>query len=530
MKILKLILFLNVFIFGWSHQVLAFENKTTSQKIEIYDQKIKSIQKEWQENILKSNGVWSAPWVFDIDSRFKEFYQGTFWTHSDEQELIRQHKDIVSKARNKAQQESKKIGVDLDLIRTKKQESLFCSDLPKGGLLHVHPWGTLDLETLKLILSKQNPLIDLAQLKKLGETGLDENSDGQVDSTLPKVLTQNFLNQALVNPKQEANKIRYSNLTEDEKKSFHELFFIKQKTSNFTEFMGVFSVIFNTIFKKDALSDFKFKVDEAMWTALLERAQKEKISYIEVTQTVNSKNGIDKYISLKKNLKEKYGITVNSIAALDRRQSPSVIYSQVQDVLSLPASDAVVGINLVANEDLFPALLFKEAYALLAQKRKTTHPQLKATIHAGETGDVLNLRNALAMDVQRIGHGVLLKKDILSLEYVRLNQIPIEANVLSNVLLNVVSSVEEHPFLYDHRLGIPVSLSTDDEGIFQSSLSQECAAIIQKTDIQYTELKEMILNSIRNSFAVETEKKQLLSQLDEDLKSFEKKYSELKSK
>lgn len=505
-------------------QAQQLSSKTINDKIGLYSKQMKSIQTELQDTVLKKGTTWSAPVPLDVLSRFKGYEDGTLWTKTDNKELTIKYKHIVATSKNQAKLASKKIGLSLENIRSKNLEAQFCADLPKGGMLHVHPWGTLDLETLKLILVKQNPLIDLAQIRQLAEVGLDENADGQIDSTLPKASTLAFLNKVTANEKLEGSKVRYSNLSEDDKKLFHDLFFIKDKAGSFTEFMGVFSVIFNTVFKKDSFSDFKFKVDEAMWNAFLTRAQKEKISYIEVTQTVNSKSGVDKYANLKKTLQDKYGVTVNSIASLDRRLAPEAIYAQVQDILSMPANDAIVGVNLVANEDLHPALQFKDAYSLLAQKRKTTHPQLSSTIHAGEKGDIYNVRNALVMGVQRIGHGVLLKEDLLSLEYVRQNKIPIEINVISNLLLDVSPSVEEHPFLYYHRLGIPVNISTDDEGIFQSTLSKECELIVKKTDIYYSELKDIVLNSIRSSFAVEAEKKQLLAQLEEDLKLFEKKY------
>lgn len=516
-----------VVIFGFASTSVAQtqSSKKISDKVKFYSEQINMIQSDLQNGVSKLGTTWSAPMPFDIESRFKGYYDETLWTKSDSKALSLQHKKIILQSKKQAQLDSRKIGINLEMVRSQKQTAQFCADLPKGGMLHVHPWGTLDLETLKLILVKQNPLIDLAQLKQLSEVGLDENADGKVDSTLPLASTAVFLNRVAANQKLEANKIRYSNLSDDEKELFHNLFFIKEKTAHFTEFMGVFSIIFNNIFKKDTFSDFKFKVDEAMWNAFVQRAQKEKISYLEVTQTVSSKNGVEKYAKLKRNLKEKYGVTVNSIAALDRRQAPALIYAQVQDLLTMPANDAIVGVNLVANEDLHPALDFKEAYSLLAQKRKTTHPQLNSTIHAGEKGDLFNVRNALAMGVQRIGHGVLLKNDLLSLEYVRLNKIPIEVNVMSNLLLDVSRSIEEHPFLNYHRLGIPISLSTDDEGIFQSTLSKECELIVNKTDIYYSELKEIVLNSIRNSFAVTTEKAELLRKLEEDLKLFEKKYA-----
>ncbi len=445
-------------------------------------------------------------------------------TSDDQNQILSQLQNLAKKSKQDSILSSSKIGISLDLIRSKKLENKFCKDLPKGGMLHVHPWGTLDRETLNLILSKQNPLIDLSQIKNIAEMGLDENTDGKIDSSLPKAATLNTLSILLKSKKVTESKIRFQDLTETEKKIFMDMFFMTSTSTQFSEFMGVFSMIFNTIFKKDSFSDPLFKVDEAMWSAFMSRAQNQKISYIEVTQTVNPKNGIDKFVKFKQAMKNKYNITVNTIAAFDRRQGSQKIYSQMKDFLNLPSTDAIVGINLVANEDLHPAKDYSAAYSLFTTYRLSTRPQLHATIHAGETGDIYNVRDALAMGSERIGHGVLLMKDLPTLNYVRNQKIPIEINLTSNLILNVANSIAEHPFLFYHRIGIPVSISTDDEGIFNTTMSKECELMISKTDINYTELKQIIINSISTSFASESEKQMLLKQLLLDLTQFESIY------
>lgn len=91
--------------------------------------------------------------------------------------------------------------------------------------------------------------------------------------------------------------------------------------------------------------------------------------------------------------------------------------------------------------------------------------------------------------------------------------------------LSGIKSVSEHPFLYYLRLGIPVSLSTDDEGIFESDFNQECTLAVRQTDMNYAELKQMVLNSIETSFASKQDKKVLRKHLQEDLAAFEQNWA-----
>src|SRR5690606_14725466 len=40
----------------------------------------------------------------------------------------------------------------------------FCEAVPKGGLLHIHPSGTLDPSTVKELLEQNDPIIPAAQM------------------------------------------------------------------------------------------------------------------------------------------------------------------------------------------------------------------------------------------------------------------------------------------------------------------------------------------------------------------------------
>ncbi len=132
-----------------------------------------------------------------------------------------------------------------------------------------------------------------------------------------------------------------------------------------------------------------------------------------------------------------------------------------------------------------------------------------------------NSRDAIIMGVDRLGHGVLLAEDIVTLEYAAKMQQPVEVNLSSNLRLTKISQVSEHPFLKYLRLGLAVSLSTDDEGIFETDINHECELAVNQTDISYTEVKQLAFNSIQTSFANEKDKSALKIQLIESFSKFE---------
>ena len=127
--------------------------------------------------------------------------------------------------------------------------------------------------------------------------------------------------------------------------------------------------------------------------------------------------------------------------------------------------------------------------------------------------------------VSRIGHGVLLRDDPILLEYNRRQRIPMVMNLASNWQLNAIEDdqFQNHPFLDKIRLGIPIALSTDDEGMFHTDIAHECVLAVQNTDIQYSELKQISYSSVEALFAEESLKSRLLEKLDAKFEAFETK-------
>ena len=70
--------------------------------------------------------------------------------------LKRAQAERIETARKLAVQNS---NIDLDKVRTQNQISRFCAEIPKGGMLHVHPTGTLNRKSIRRLLVNQNPKI-----------------------------------------------------------------------------------------------------------------------------------------------------------------------------------------------------------------------------------------------------------------------------------------------------------------------------------------------------------------------------------
>jgi adenosine deaminase len=196
-------------------------------------------------------------------------------------------------------------------------------------------------------------------------------------------------------------------------------------------------------------------------------------------------------------------------------------------LLLIHPSDVIVGIDLYAIERGNPALEKAQvAYGYLSgyNSENPDHP-LKMTMHSGEMGDPRNARDAMIMGVSRIGHGVLLQEDLITLEYARSLKVGVEININSNHHLGVHDKFSSpHPFLKFLRLGIPVSLSTDNDGIFDTDISKECIAAVSTTDVSYAELQAMSYNSISTSFSKQKTKSILKNNLDQSFDLFEQKY------
>jgi adenosine deaminase len=103
-------------------------------------------------------------------------------------------------------------------------------------------------------------------------------------------------------------------------------------------------------------------------------------------------------------------------------------------------------------------------------------------IHAGEIGGPELVREAIEiLGVERIGHGIAVMRDERTMDFVAARGIPLEicptSNLRTGALARQIGSdsagYDRHPLASFVRRGLPVTLSSDDPAMFETTLSDE---------------------------------------------------------
>jgi adenosine deaminase len=117
--------------------------------------------------------------------------------------------------------------------------------------------------------------------------------------------------------------------------------------------------------------------------------------------------------------------------------------------------------------------------------------------HAGETAGPESVWAAIKGGAKRIGHGIRAAEDAELVAYLREYDVPLEICITSNVCTGAVSSLESHPVRRLFDAGVPITLNTDDPGMFGTTLSDEYALAARQFGFSEKELAGIAGNSFR---------------------------------
>jgi adenosine deaminase len=191
---------------------------------------------------------------------------------------------------------------------------------------------------------------------------------------------------------------------------------------------------------------------------------------------------------------------------------PEQVFAQT--LLGFEAASAdprVVGINLVMPEDGYVSM---SDYALQMRMVGFLHgvyPKVHITLHAGElapglvTYEGLSFHIRQAVEVghaERIGHGVSVMYEERPYELLRemaAKHVMVEINLTSNDLILGISG-KNHPFPIYRKFGVPVALSTDDEGVSRIDLTHEYVRAVETYALSYADLKQLVRTGLEHNF------------------------------
>lgn len=178
-----------------------------------------------------------------------------------------------------------------------------------------------------------------------------------------------------------------------------------------------------------------------------------------------------------------------------------------------------VGVNMVGREDNEKGYPLRFLPVLRELRHK--YPDINLSIHAGESDEPnFHVRDTLLLGAQRIGHGVNLISDPETMLRMRYGPYLVEINLISNLMLQYVGDYSQHPFPEYLRTGIPVALSTDDRGMWDSNMSDEFFVAVKEFNLSWEEIVKLGRNSLQYSFLDPDTKQRLLRRFDERIAAF----------
>jgi adenosine deaminase len=169
----------------------------------------------------------------------------------------------------------------------------------------------------------------------------------------------------------------------------------------------------------------------------------------------------------------------------------------------------VVAFDLAGPERLYPPVLHRAAidFAHAAD--------VHLTVHAGEACCPEQIREAVDLGAERIGHGVHLFEDPATEARVRELGIPLEICPTSNLQTSpIIAGYADHPLKRYLDLGIPISINTDNRLMSQTDLTREYESVVRAFSLGRDDVHRILRDAAAAAFCTEEEKTTLRGRVD----------------
>lgn len=283
-----------------------------------------------------------------------------------------------------------------------------------------------------------------------------------------------------------------------------ELVVCTEKTASLEEYLRGFSVTLSVLQTPEALYRAAYE--------LAEDAAAENIRYMEVRYSpiLHTQKGLklteisEAVIAGLRAAEREFPIRTGVIICGIRNMDPETSVRLAELAIAFKHG-GVLGFDLAGAEYDHPAKEHKEAFDLALRNN------LNITIHAGEAYGPESIHQALHYcGTHRIGHGTRLIEDGDLLNYVNDHRIPLEICLKSNLHTKAVGCLKDHPMDFYLGYGLRVTLNTDNRLISDTNLTDEYMLATRHLDLDYLQIKNIIINGFKSSFQPYREKVQLL--------------------
>lgn len=275
---------------------------------------------------------------------------------------------------------------------------------------------------------------------------------------------------------------------------------VRPKCTSLTEYLEKFDLPLLCLQTKEGLFRAAYE--------LVRDVSKENVKYMEVrfapmlstNQGLTCEEVIASVVDGLKEGEKQYGVYASAIVCAMRH------HSLEQNLEMLEAARPFVGkgvcaLDLAGDESAFPTKHFRKLF------EQATEWGIPFTIHSGETGNVDNIREAIALGAKRLGHGIALCKSPELRRLCKEKGIGIEMCPTSNLQTKAVEGMENYPLELFLQEGLLVSIHTDNRTVSGTNMQKEQAYF----DTSVIEV--CTRNAIETAFTTEEIKAKLIEHL-----------------
>jgi adenosine deaminase len=211
-----------------------------------------------------------------------------------------------------------------------------------------------------------------------------------------------------------------------------------------------------------------------------ESLQRQNVLYAEVTLSIgvmlrrNQDPGAN-FTALRDAAAEVPGVKLKYIFDAVRQWGAAPAMEVARIAAELRSPD-IIAYGIGGDELGLPTIDLRPVYDYVASQG------MHRLIHAGEIGGPEIVREAIELlGAERIGHGIGVMRDERTMDFVAARNIPLEVCPTSNLRTGALArqvgkpsaGYDQHPLASFFRRGLPVTLSSDDPAMFETTVSDE---------------------------------------------------------
>jgi len=211
-----------------------------------------------------------------------------------------------------------------------------------------------------------------------------------------------------------------------------------------------------------------------------------------------------------KDAEKKYGITSYLILSFLKHLSEEEAIKTLESVQNM--KDEFIAVGLDSTEIGNPPQKFEKVFKMAAEQG------FLRVSHAGEEGHAGYIWDTLSfLNIDRLDHGNSSIDDVKLLEELKNKGMGLTLCPLSNLKLQVVKDLRNHPIKKMLDLGLKATVNSDDPAYFGGYINENFIAIQKALNLSKDDIIALTYNAIEVSFATEERKQEMKDQISEYL-------------